>query len=344
MDTFPATVTENAVYTACWTRVGTNTVPVTPRVAAYRVEHYQERLEGGYQLAAEDTQLLYGEIGATVTAAAKAYDHYRMNRDTSAATLSGQVLAPTAGANGAPQILTLKVYYDRESYPVAYALNGGKHFAYIIGYADGTVRPEANISRAEVAAVFFRLLKSEVRENSLADVSTFADVSEDTWYNKAVTTLENLGLLQGRTLETFDPDALITRAEYAALCARLDAGDTENSGHFTNISGLWAQAEIEHASALGWIMGYEDGSFRPDNYITRAEAITLINRVLCRIPETEEDLLSGRKVWPDNRPGEWYYLAVQEATNSHDFRSKDELHEQWTQPRQGPGWTIYQGK
>ena len=221
-------------------------------------------------------------------------------------------------------------------------LNGDDHFAYVVGYADGTVRPDANISRAEVAAIFFRLLKPEIREDNLTGLSTFADVSEGMWYNKSVATMAKLGIVKGRPAGTFDPDEPITRGEFAAICARFDAGMTDGDSSFTDISGHWAEAEIERATSLGWIMGYTDGTFRPDNYITRAEAMTMINRVLCRIPEDEDDLLPGMNVWPDNQPGAWYYLAVQEATNSHDFQYKGEIYEHWIKLTTDPDWTRYQ--
>lgn len=221
-------------------------------------------------------------------------------------------------------------------------LNGEDHFAYVIGYGDGTVHPGANISRAEVATIFFRLLKPEIRDGNLTDASPFADVSQGMWYNKAVATMAKLGIVKGRTAETFDPAAPITRAEFAAICARFDTGMTQGSSNFTDLAGHWAKEEIERAVSLGWIMGYADGTFRPDNPITRAEAMTMINRVLCRIPEDGDDLLPGMKTWPDNQPGDWHYLAVQEATNSHEFQHKGEIHERWTELTADPDWTRYQ--
>ena len=151
-----------------------------------------------------------------------------------------------------------------------------------------------------------------------------------------------MGIVNGRTANIFDPDAAITRAEFAAICARFDTGLTEGNSKFTDISGHWAEEEIKRAVSLGWIRGYEDGTFRPDQYITRAEAMTIINRVLCRIPEDESDLLPDMNVWPDNAPDAWYYLAVQEATNSHDYRHKGEVYETWTDMNADPDWTRYQ--
>ena len=148
-------------------------------------------------------------------------------------------------------------------------LNGEDHFAYVIGYGDGTVHPGANISRAEVATIFFRLLKPEIRDGNLTDASPFADVSQGMWCNKAIATMAKLGIVKGRTAETFDPAAPITRAEFAAICARFDTGMTQGSSNFTDLAGHWAKGEIERAVSLGWIMGYADGTFRPDNPITR---------------------------------------------------------------------------
>ena len=217
-------------------------------------------------------------------------------------------------------------------------LNGDDHYAYVVGYSDGTVRPNANISRAEVATIFFRLLKAEVRDGNLTTENTFADVTDGQWHNKTISTMAKLGVVKGRNAEAFDPDAPITRAEFATICARFDKTQISTGSNFTDISGHWAEKYIERAATLGWIAGYSDGTFRPSNYITRAEAMTMINRVLCRMPETESDLLPGMITWPDNQPGTWYYLAVQEATNSHDYDRKDAIHEKWTALTEAPDW------
>ena len=189
-------------------------------------------------------------------------------------------------------------------------LNGSNHFAYVVGYKDGNVRPQGNITRAETAAIFFRLLKEEVRSENLSKHNDFADVTEDSWYNTAVSTMAGMNILKGRTANSFAPQAPITRAEFAAICARFDSGKAEENSGFTDISGHWAEKEIERAATLGWVSGYTDGSFHPDAPITRAEAMTLINRVLCRMPETKADLLDSMTKWPDNQPGAWYYLCL----------------------------------
>lgn len=234
------------------------------------------------------------------------------------------------------------VYAGWEATGVPDKLNGDDHFAYVVGYSDGTVRPSANISRAEVATIFFRLLKSDIRDGNLTADNEFSDVSGGQWHNKAISTMAKLGIVKGRRADRFDPDASITRAEFAAICARFNTKPVENSGSFSDISGHWAENEIERAAAFGWISGYPDGTFRPDARITRAEAMTMINRVLCRMPQSESDLLDSMVTWPDNKPSDWHYLAVQEATNSHDFGRQGEVGESWTKLTSVPDWTRYQ--
>ena len=234
------------------------------------------------------------------------------------------------------------VYAGWEATGVPDKLNGDDHFAYVIGYSDGNVRPNANVSRAEVATIFFRLLKSDIRDGNLTADNDFSDVSDGQWHNKAIATMAKLGIVKGRRADRFDPDASITRAEFAAICARFNTRTVENSGSFSDISGHWAENEIERAAAFGWISGYPDGTFRPDARITRAEAMTMINRVLCRMPQSESDLLDSMVTWPDNKPSDWHYLAVQEATNSHDFDRQGEVGESWTKLTSVPDWTRYQ--
>ena len=234
------------------------------------------------------------------------------------------------------------VYAGWKATGVPDMLNGDNHFAYVIGYPDGNVRPQGNISRAEVATIFFRLLKEEVRDGNLTAENTFTDVTDGQWHNKAISTMAKLGIVKGRRADSFDPDASITRAEFAAICARFNTRPVENSGSFSDISGHWAENEIERAAAFGWISGYPDGTFHPDARITRAEAMTMINRVLCRMPQSESDLLDSMVTWPDNKPSDWHYLAVQEATNSHDFDRQGEVGESWTKLTSVPDWTRYQ--
>ena len=234
------------------------------------------------------------------------------------------------------------VYAGWEATGVPDKLNGDDHFAYVIGYPDGKVHPKGNISRAETATIFFRLLKADIRDGNLTADNDFSDVSDSQWHNKAVSTMAKLGIVKGRRADRFDPDASITRAEFAAICARFNTKPVENSGSFSDISGHWAENEIERAAAFGWISGYPDGTFRPDARITRAEAMTMINRVLCRMPQSESDLLDSMVTWPDNKPSDWHYLAVQEATNSHDFDRQGEVGESWTKLTSVPDWKQYQ--
>ncbi|MBO5328909.1 MAG: S-layer homology domain-containing protein, partial [Anaerotignum sp.] len=208
-------------------------------------------------------------------------------------------------------------------------LNGGDHFAYVAGYPDGMVRPQQNITRAETAAIFYRLLNADVREANTTTEHNFSDVPAGEWYEVHVATLSAMGILSGRDNGTFDPNAPITRAEFAAICARFDKGEVEVNQTFKDIAEHWAKDEIEHAAARGWVSGYPDGSYLPEQKITRAEAMVIINRALCRVPETVDDLLPGMKTWVDNQPGDWYYLPVQEATNGHTFEYKDATYERW---------------
>ena len=221
-------------------------------------------------------------------------------------------------------------------------LNGDDHFAYVIGYQDGCVHPNALITRAETATIFFRLLKDEVRDGNLRTSNTFADAADNYWANTAISTMAGLGIVQGRSSTAFDPSASITRAEFAAICARFDTGKSSGTQTFSDIKGHWAQSYIERAAELGWIKGFEDGTFRPNDCITRAQAMTMINRVLNRIPEDASDLLPDMNVWPDCNPGDWFYLAVQEATNSHNYKHKAGNYETWISMKQDPDWTRYE--
>ena len=233
----------------------------------------------------------------------------------------------------------ITVYNTEAAVP---ALFTDDHYAYIVGGPDGTVRPNDSMTRAGVATIFFRLLKDSVRDANLLTGCTYTDVADDYWANTAISTMTGLGIVQGRSTTTFDPKAPITRAQFAAICARFDTGKSSGTQTFTDIKGHWAEKYIQRAAELGWIKGFEDGTFRPDTYITRAQAMTMINRVLNRIPEDESDLLPGMNVWPDCNPGDWFYLAVQEATNSHDYKHKAGNYETWTKLMKNPDWTRYE--
>lgn len=221
-------------------------------------------------------------------------------------------------------------------------LNGDDHFAYIVGYPNGNVEPNGNITRAEVATIFFRLLTEKVRTANSTQSNSLSDVTRGQWFNHAVSTLSSMGIVKGHNDGTFAPNAPITRAEFAAIAARFDDKNTDTSSKFTDIASHWAKNEIGIAANKGWINGYPDGTFRPNQYITRAEAMTLVNRVLNRLPENSSDLLDSMIKWPDNSDASaWYYLAVQEATNSHAYsdKSKDDKYEKWTTIRDARDWT-----
>ena len=222
-------------------------------------------------------------------------------------------------------------------------LEGEHHYAYIMGYPEGDVRPYGNITRAETVTMVFRLLKDNVRTSNLTETNSFNDVNESDWFNKAVSTLAAMGIVEGRTETEFMPNANITRAEFATIFARLAEFDAVAEQNYGDVDRHWAEEHIYEASSYGWIAGYEDDTFKPDKAINRAEAMTLVNRVLKRVPESKEDLLDGMTIWSDNRDtSAWYYLAVQEATNSHDHVMKNAAYEKWTVLTENKDWTVFE--
>lgn len=222
-------------------------------------------------------------------------------------------------------------------------LNKTDHFAYVIGYPDGTVHPNGQITRAEVATIFFRLLRDEVRDGAFTTSNTYSDVAYGKWYNNPISTMSALGIITGYPDGTFKPNKPITRAEFAAIAARFDETQSGKSATFSDVIGHWAAKEIGIAYANEWIKGYPDGTFKPDQNITRAEAMTLINRVLERKPESPADLLTNMNKWTDNMDtSKWYYLDVQEATNSHAYTRKTFNYELWRQMLPDPDWSRYE--
>lgn len=214
-------------------------------------------------------------------------------------------------------------------------LNKTEHFAYIVGYPDGNVRPEAKISRAEVSTIFFRLLTDESRSQYWSKSNDYSDILNNAWYNNAVSTLSNAGIVNGYSSGEFRPDNCITRAEFAAIAARFNNSTYSGEDKFSDISGHWAADYINRAAARGWIKGYEDGTFKPDQEITRAEAIMLVNNVLDRKVEIG-NMIDGMTVWNDNDPKAWYYTAVQEATNSHTYTNNGS--EKWSELEKAKDW------
>lgn len=224
--------------------------------------------------------------------------------------------------------------------PIPEMLNGEDHYAYLLGYEDGTVRPNGSISRAEVATVLFRLLKDDVRTQNLTKDNAYSDVSDTAWYAAAVSTLSKMGVISGYPDGTFRPNAPITRAEFAAMIARFDETAKSADTPFTDISGHWAENAIGKAYGNGWVEGSSKTVFCPESNLTRAETATLLNRVLHRLPEKESDLLANQIVWPDNPETFWGYLAIQEATNSHEYERKaDGVHETQTAKRENRDWS-----
>ncbi len=222
-------------------------------------------------------------------------------------------------------------------------LNKTDHFAYVIGYPDGTVHPNGRITRAEVATIFFRLLRDEVRDGAFTTSNTYSDVACGKWYNNPISTMSALSIITGYPDGTFKPNKPITRAEFAAIAARFDETQSGKSATFSDVIGHWASKEIGIAYYNDWIKGYPDGTFKPDQNITRAEAMTLINRVLERKPESPADLLTNMNKWTDNMDtSKWYYLDVQEATNSHGYTRKTFNYELWRQMLPDPDWSRYE--
>lgn len=222
-------------------------------------------------------------------------------------------------------------------------LNKTDHFAYVIGYPDGTVHPNGQITRAEVATIFFRLLKDEVRDGAFTTSNSYSDVAYGKWYNNPISTMSALSIITGYPDGTFKPNKPITRAEFAAIAARFDETQSGKSATFSDVIGHWAAKEIGIAYYNDWIKGYPDGTFKPDQNITRAEAMTMINRVLERKPESPADLLTNMNKWTDNMDtSKWYYLDIQEATNSHAYTRKTFNYELWRQMLNDPDWSRYE--
>ena len=248
-------------------------------------------------------------------------------------------------AKGEDVTANYKITYVNGVLKAIEVLNKEIHFNYVIGYTDGTIRPSNNISRAEVATIFFRLLTDEARTQYDKTTSSFSDIKDGAWCCRAVSTLTNMGIIKGYTDGTFRPNADITRAELATIIARFAKLDV-NTKTFSDITGHWAQKSIELAAGNGWINGYTDGTFRPNNNITRAETFAMINRVLDRQTESVSDLLptSEMNMWSDNlNENAWYYKDVQEATNYHKCdRVGDSVYEKWTEKVPDIDWASYQ--
>ena len=248
-------------------------------------------------------------------------------------------------ANGKDVTANYEIKYVDGTLTMLEILNKEDHFNYVIGYPDGTVRPNANITRAEVATIFFRLLTDDSRAKFDTKTSTFSDVADGQWYTRAIATLANAKIVSGYPDGSFRPNDSITRAEMATIIARF-ANLSADGKTFSDIKDHWAQKYIELAAGNGWINGYSDGSFGPDKKITRAETFAMINRVLDRQTESNDDLLPASQMlnWSDNaNTTEWYYRDMQEATNNHKCeRIGDSEYEKWTEKLPEIDWASYQ--
>lgn len=285
----------------------------------------------------------------------------RMSYDTTEYTLTIEVVLDedantyqveswqfTAGNREYPTPLnivnTYRTYHP--STPSKPTLNTGDHYAYVMGYPDGTVRPNGSITRAEVSTILFRLLSDKTRDEYFTTESSFTDVKAGAWYNNSIATLEKAGVIVDTAKGgAFRPNEAITRAELAAMLAQFSDAKPVKGVKFSDVPAEhWAYEAIAIAAKMGWIEGYPDGTFRPDATITRAEMMTLVNRALERVPSDEDHLLSKRVMltFPDCKSGDWFYIAVQEATNSHTYeRAATEKNgdEQWTDLRANRDWT-----
>lgn len=301
---------------------------------SYTVHYY---LKNTTKQVANDKMVAGQTFNADVTENAIRISGYRVYGDS--------VKSITIGT-GTNEII---FYYTRAYHPSTPSkptLNTGDHYAYVMGYPDGTVRPNGSITRAEVSAILFRLLSDKTRDEYFTTESSFTDVKAGAWYNNSIATLEKAGVIVDTAKGgAFRPNEAITRAELAAMLAQFSDAKPVKGVKFSDVSAEhWAYEAIAIAAKMGWIEGYPDGTFRPDATITRAEMMTLVNRALERVPSDEDHLLSKRVMltFPDCKSGDWFYIAVQEATNSHTYeRAATEKNgdEQWTALRANRDWT-----
>ena len=233
---------------------------------------------------------------------------------------------------------TFTAMWSKTTSTVPYMLNGEDHYAYIKGYPNGSFKPNATITRAEAASIFYRLLTDTTRRTYTTSYNTFKDVPAKAWYNTAVSTMAKLGIVNGGSDGYFRPNDPITRAEIAAMIARCDGNSYGNAyTNFSDVKGHWAANYIARAYELGWINGY-GSTYAPDKYITRAETVAILNRVLNRAPQNTSDLLNGLNTFNDVSTTSWYYLDVEEAANSHTYTRKTNDYEYWEKLISDPSW------
>lgn len=320
------TVTESVTYAAQW-KARTD--------LSYTVHYY---LKNTTKKVAADKTVDGQTFNDTVTENAIRISGYRVYGDSEKSITIG---------TGTNEIIFYYTRASRPSTPSKPTLNTGDHYAYVMGYPDGTVRPNGSITRAEVSTILFRLLSDKTRDEYFTTESSFTDVKAGAWYNNSIATLEKAGVIVDTAKGgAFRPNEAITRAELAAMLAQFSDAKPVKGVKFSDVSAEhWAYEAIAIAAKMGWIEGYPDGTFRPDATITRAEMMTLVNRALERVPSDEDHLLSKRVMltFPDCKSGDWFYIAVQEATNSHTYeRAATEKNgdEQWTALRANRDWTL----
>ena len=301
---------------------------------------------------------IYGlPVGASYTVTETANDDYTVSAEAIHGTVDGAVVSGTIPDldDGAAAAHYTNTYHGSWIPPVKPVtpirppvdpdkpeLNTEDHYAYIVGYEDGSVQPEGDITRAEVATIFFRLLTDESRDAFWSQTNDYTDVPADAWYNNAVSTLSNAGVIDGYEDGTFKPDGNITRAEFATIAVRFFEATYDGGDLFSDIAGHWAQDYINEAANAGIVDGYPDGTFRPQQYITRAEAMTMVNRTIERHPDADH-LLDDMITWPDNPETAWYYEQIQEATNSHEYTmntdNEQNPYEIWTKLLPNRDWS-----
>ena len=238
-------------------------------------------------------------------------------------------------------------YYEPDENPIAdyilpaLWLNTKDHYSYLIGYADGTVKPEGKITRAEVATIFFRLLTDDARAKFWSSTNDYTDVPADKWYNNAISTLSNMGVIGGYADGTFRPDAPISRAEFAKIAVSFsNVADLSYRGYFADVKESdWFSGFVAAAKDAGLIEGYNDGTFQPEKAITRAEVCTIVNRTLGRKPSASHMKISDRIDWPDVSVTDWYYEAIMEATNSHTYQMGQRV-ETWNDKLPQRDWAL----
>ena len=214
-------------------------------------------------------------------------------------------------------------------------LNTEDHYSYIIGYKDGYLRPYGNISRGETATIFFRMLTDKTRTEYWSQTNPYTDVAAEKWCSNAISTLHRMGIIDGYSDGTFRPDGPITRAAFTKMAVNFfDYHVKAYDGKFSDVEdSAWYAGYIQAAAELKLIEGFDDGTFRPNDYITRAQACTIINRTLGRVPQGDHMNIKPLVTWPDCDADDWYYTAMMEATNSHDYKwitVNKEKTEEWT--------------